>query len=131
MLLECLCRTPAEPVDLPVVKDAAGVWRTDWEPLLDVVSDEQRTRASRAGVLHATMAAIVLQQAQKVRDEHSFAQVALCGGVFQNRALTEQAVELLQDDGFNVYLPEKLPCNDAALSFGQAVEIAARRGNGQ
>ena len=130
MLLECLCQSPSEPLDLPVAKDAAGVWRSDWEPLLDVISDARCTRASRAGVLHATMAGIVLQQAQKVRDEHSFAHVALCGGVFQNRALTEQAVSLLQDDGFTVRLPEKLPCNDAALSFGQAVEIAARRSNG-
>jgi hydrogenase maturation protein HypF len=52
--------------------------------------------------------------------------VGLCGGVFQNRFLAEQTADLLEDAGFGVYLPQLLPCNDAALSYGQAAEIAAR-----
>jgi len=43
--------------------------------------------------------------------------------------LTEQAVESLERHGFHVYLPQKLPCNDAALCYGQAAEIAARDGD--
>jgi hydrogenase maturation protein HypF len=50
----------------------------------------------------------------------------LCGGVFQNRVLAEQSIGLLEQAGFRVCVPERLPCNDAALSFGQAAEIAAR-----
>jgi hydrogenase maturation protein HypF len=46
--------------------------------------------------------------------------------VFQNRVLAERVIELLEDAGFEVYLPQTLPCNDAALSFGQAAEAAAR-----
>ena len=44
--------------------------------------------------------------------------------------LADQAMDLLQADGFRVYLPSALPCNDAALSFGQAAELAARDNNG-
>ena len=130
MLLESLCRSAADAVDLPLEQDAGGIWRSDWEPLLDVMTNEAQSRRSRAEVFHASMAQVVLQQAQKLREEHVINQVGLCGGVFQNRVLAEQAIGLLQADGFRVYLPAVLPCNDAALSFGQAAELAARETNG-
>jgi hypothetical protein len=31
----------------------------------------------------------------------------------------------LRADGFDVYLSSELPCNDAALGYGQAAEVAA------
>jgi hydrogenase maturation protein HypF len=126
MLLESLCQSSAHAIDLPLAKDAAGIWRSDWEPLLDVMTNEEQSQRSRAEVFHASMARVVLQQAQKVREEHVVDQVGLCGGVFQNRVLTEQVIELLTADDFRVFLPATLPCNDAALSFGQAAELAAR-----
>jgi hydrogenase maturation protein HypF len=76
------------------------------------------------------MAQLVFEQAQAVRDEHGVSQVGLSGGVFQNRVLTEQVVALLQDDGFDVFMPIMLPVNDAALSYGQAAELAARENSG-
>ena len=130
MLLESLCRSCAEPVDLPLDTDANGVWRSDWEPLLDVISDTRRTQVSRAEVFHSSMAMVLLQQARKIREENLVSQVGLCGGVFQNRILAEQVVSLLQDDGFRVLLPSVLPGNDAALCFGQLAELAARDTSG-
>ena len=127
MLLETLCRTVAQPIDLPLQMDADGIWRTDWEPLLDAISDESRCRVDRAEIVHSTMAQVILQQARQAREEHDFEQIGLCGGVFQNRVLTEQAVDLLESNGFRVCLPLLLPCNDAALSYGQAAEFAARQ----
>jgi len=126
MLLECLCQSRAQPMELPLDKDSGDVWRSDWEPLLDVITDENRSQASRAELFHSSMAQIVLRQAQKVREEYAIDQVGLCGGVFQNRVLSEHAIDLLRGDGFSVYLPAALPCNDAALSFGQSAELAAR-----
>ena len=111
-------------------KDDKGIWRGDWRPLLRMLTDECRSRAQRAEIFHSSMAYLVLEQAQAVRDEHGVNQVGLSGGVFQNRILTEQVVDLLRDDGFNVHLPTVLPVNDAALSFGQAAELAARECNG-
>jgi hydrogenase maturation protein HypF len=126
MLLESLCRSPVAPVAMPLYKDVGGVWCGDWEPLLDGMTDEQMSQRNRAEIFHSSMSQLILRQAQKVRDEHELDQVGLCGGVFQNRVLTEQVVDLLQGDGFRVYVPAVLPCNDAALSFGQAAELAAR-----
>lgn len=125
MMLEAMCREPAAAVCLPLEKDAKGIWRTDWEPLLDVMKDNRLCQTMLADIVHSSMAHVVLEQAQAVADDYGVTSIGLCGGVFQNRVLTDQAVELLQGNGFEIVLPTKLPVNDAALSFGQAVEIAA------
>jgi hydrogenase maturation protein HypF len=129
MLLEAMCRAPAEALELHCGKDADGVWRGDWEPLLDAMADDNRSVENRAETLHSSMAQLVLRQAQHVRQENQINQIGLCGGVFQNRVVTEQTVDLLQGDGFSVHLATTLPCNDAALSFGQLAELAARDHN--
>ena len=54
-----------------------------------------------------------------------FLSVGLTGGVFQNRLLTEYATTLLRTEGFNVYLPERIPGNDAGISFGQIIEAGS------
>jgi hydrogenase maturation protein HypF len=126
MMLESLCRHEAAPVELPLTADDGGILRCDWQPLLEILSNHERDPAARSELFHSTVATAILRQAEAARERHSFDHVGLCGGVFQNRVLTEQTVGLLRDSGFNVYLPERLPCNDAALSFGQAAEIAAR-----
>ena len=69
----------------------------------------------------------MLDQARRVREDHGVSRVGLSGGVFQNRVLTDLAVSQLQADEFSVVLAERLPCNDAALSFGQVAEFAARQ----
>ncbi|MBT8088809.1 MAG: carbamoyltransferase HypF [Gammaproteobacteria bacterium] len=126
MILEALCHAPARAIELPIYKDGSGLLRSDWQPLLAVLTDQSLDRAARAEIFHSSIATIILRQAESVRERHSVDHVGLCGGVFQNRVLTEQALGLLRQAGFDVYLAEQLPCNDAALSFGQAAEIGAR-----
>ena len=128
MYLEALVEKEGHVIDLPLAKGEDGVWRTDWMPLLDTVGDPNRSQRCRAEAFHSTMAHALLEQARAIRESEAIDQVGLCGGVFQNRALSEQVIALLADDGFNVYLPEMLPVNDAALSFGQVAEVAARQG---
>ena len=127
MQLEALCRNHVEGIDLDLAEDEDGVLRVDWEPLLGVIGDTSLEPVRRAEIFHASMAAAIVGQARAARDRYEVIQVGLCGGVFQNRFLTEQTLSLLQDAGFSVYLPRALPCNDAALSYGQAAEVAARR----
>ena len=76
------------------------------------------------------MAGAILAQARSARERVGITQVGLSGGVFQNRVLAEQVIALLNDEGFTVRLPLALPCNDAALSYGQAAEVAARQDDG-
>lgn len=126
MILESLCRKPGECLPLPLAPDANGVLRSDWAPLLALLDNEKKTTEWRAEAFHSSMARVILDQACHIRDREHVDDVGLCGGVFQNRVLTEQAVALLLADGFRVHLARDLPCNDAALSFGQAAEVAAR-----
>ena len=125
MRLEALCQRSREPVYTSLRRNSDGIWRSDWSPMLDMLTDTSRSAAYRAEVFHSSMALALLQQARRVRDDFDVDQVGLCGGVFQNRVLTEQAIALLVKNGFRVFLSHRLPANDAALSFGQAVELAA------
>ncbi|NNC77364.1 MAG: carbamoyltransferase HypF [Woeseiaceae bacterium] len=126
MQLEAMCRRSREPLPLPLARDNDGIWRSDWAPLLAMCLDQQLDVATRAEMFHASLSELILQQARAVRDDHAFSTVGLCGGVFQNRVLAEQVIDKLHQNGFDVRLPSRLPCNDAALCVGQAAEFAAR-----
>jgi hydrogenase maturation protein HypF len=125
MCLESLCAGEGEVTPLPLEEGADGILRTDWAPLLSMMVDDRRTPAERSAAFHSSMAEALRAQARRVREMHKVDQVGLAGGVFQNRVLTDQVFRLLVADGFDVYLNQLLPCNDAALSFGQAAECAA------
>jgi hydrogenase maturation protein HypF len=45
--------------------------------------------------------------------------VALTGGVFQNKLLTELAAVELRDAGFEVLLHHNIPPNDGGIAAGQ------------
>jgi hydrogenase maturation protein HypF len=128
MQLESLCTGEGEVTPLPLERFADGTLRTDWEPLLTMMMDELRSPKQRAESFHSSMAEALRVQAGRVRELHHIDQIGLAGGVFQNRILSDQVVRLLETDGFRVHLNELLPCNDAALSFGQSAECAARGG---
>jgi len=128
MRLESLCMDGVPPVVLPLARDAAGIWRSDWAALLPALLSEQHTPVHRAATFHASMAQTLCDQALAVRKDTGVTRVGLSGGVFQNRVLTEQARALLTSAGFEVLIPQLLPVNDAAISFGQLVEAIAIRG---
>ncbi|HAJ91975.1 MAG TPA: carbamoyltransferase HypF [Gammaproteobacteria bacterium] len=125
MLLEDMCHGNDRSVELPLSQNDNGLLIADWEPLLDILMNEIRPVADRAGIFHASMAETILQQARQARSSQDVSDIGLSGGVFQNRVLTEQAVALLENDGFNVTLPEAVPVNDAGISFGQVIEYGS------
>jgi hydrogenase maturation protein HypF len=55
--------------------------------------------------------------------------VALTGGCFQNRRLTERAHAGLERAGFEVLLHRRVPCNDGGIALGQVAIAACRRAN--
>ena len=70
---------------------------------------------------HDAMVGAVITAAQLARALYDITDVALTGGVFMNRYLTEHAVPQLAAEGFTVILNRELPPNDACVSLGQAV----------
>ncbi len=125
MRLEALCEEPAQPLALPLARDAAGIWRSDWAPLVPAMLDARRPLAVRAAMFHASLAQALCEQALAVREQTGVARVGLGGGVFQNRILSEQVQAQLTAAGFEVLIPQRLPVNDAAISYGQLIEATA------
>ena len=90
-----------------------------------MLADQRLSQQHRAETFHSSVAHGLLAQAVKARETCGAVRVGLTGGVFQNKVLAAETVGLLATAGFEVHLPHALPCNDAALCFGQVVEFAA------
>jgi hydrogenase maturation protein HypF len=110
---------------LPLSRDESGLWRSDWAPLVAMLGDTTLTQAERAYRFHASLALALVDQAERLREEAGCHEVGLTGGVFQNRLLTELALAMLEQAGFRVHLPARVPVNDAGVSFGQVLEFLA------
>ncbi|MDP3138572.1 MAG: carbamoyltransferase HypF, partial [Burkholderiaceae bacterium] len=124
MRLEAMAaNTEGEVVSLPLERDVLGLWRTDWAPLLPMLGDEARPVAERASSFHLSLAQALVEQATQLSAQTGIESVGLTGGVFQNRVLAEAALSQLQAAGFKVHLPQRVPVNDAGLSFGQIIEF--------
>jgi hydrogenase maturation protein HypF len=126
MWLEACARQVGRFPELPIVPDAEGVLRIDWAPLLEACRDERVDRGERAGAAHAALADAIGRVAEAERTRCGVAVAGLTGGVFQNRRLLELAAEGLARRGFRVLLPERIPCNDGGLSYGQVAEHLGR-----
>lgn len=81
--------------------------------------------ATLAGRFHATLAAMVQDVCEEVRSRTALQQVALSGGVFQNRLLTELTLARLACSGFKVMTHSLVPPNDGGLALGQAAVAAS------
>ncbi|MGD0765637.1 MAG: carbamoyltransferase HypF [Dehalococcoidia bacterium] len=97
----------------------------DWEPLFQEILREREARVP-SGVIcakfHNTLAEAIVAVAWKV----GVKRVALSGGVFQNRYLTERAFRLLESAGFRPFTHQRVPPNDGGIALGQMVIAAAR-----
>jgi hydrogenase maturation protein HypF len=97
--------------------------------LLTAIIDDLLSRESKANIaakFHNTAARMVLETCQSISKESKLKDVALSGGVFQNRIIFTKSITLLESAGFNVYTHHQVPCNDGGVSLGQAV-IAANQ----
>jgi hydrogenase maturation protein HypF len=71
--------------------------------------------------LHSTVAKITAEMCQDIAKETRLRQVALSGGVFQNRLLLRLTLRQLEQAGFRVFTHHLVPCNDGGIALGQAV----------
>lgn len=52
--------------------------------------------------------------------------IALSGGVFMNRILTELCIDKLRKKGYNVYINRQVPTNDGGIALGQAYILSKK-----
>jgi hydrogenase maturation protein HypF len=116
---------PAETVGypFPLVEDRGLV--LDWRPLLVGVLDDL-ANAIPIPAIAARFHNGLVGGIAAVANAAGEPRVALTGGVFQNRLLTERTVDRLGADGFEVLLHRVLPPNDGGIAAGQAAVAAAQ-----
>ncbi|MFO7543599.1 MAG: carbamoyltransferase HypF [Thiobacillus sp.] len=124
MRLEAIAATSGgQAITLPLDRDPTGIWRTDWAPLLPMLTDLALSVAERAASFHLSLAQAIADQARQLHAQTGIQTVGLTGGVFQNRMLAEAAIAQLEAAGLTVHLPQRIPVNDAGVSFGQVIDF--------
>jgi len=94
-------------------------WRAMVREILDDVAREAQPQAV-ARKFHNTLAEMIA----RVAVLQSGMPVALSGGCFQNRLLTELTVARLESSGVKVYWHQRVPPNDGGIALGQVVAAA-------
>jgi hydrogenase maturation protein HypF len=100
----------------------------DWGALVEAVLEELGQGVAPGTIaarFHNALAVAIVDLARAVGQER----VALTGGCFQNRLLTERAAQGLEKAGFQVLLHRQAPPNDGCISLGQIAVAAARLAN--
>jgi len=120
MYLENLAHKTSISIHLPIV-EKNKIKEIDWFPLISILLNDKKNISERASIFHQSLAQVILNLTQQLSKELEINYVGLCGGVFQNRLLTESALELLEKADFETFIPSQIPMNDAGLSFGQVI----------
>jgi hydrogenase maturation protein HypF len=116
MELEALVGTPRiQPNGWSVV---AGV--LDLRPLLRCLAERNLHPVAGAEVFHGTLSAALADWVEDAAAKTGISSVALSGGCFLNRVLTETLVPVLRTRGLVPLLARAVPPNDGGLSLGQA-----------
>ncbi len=93
-------------------------------PILEGILEDIKKKMDKGIIsakFHNTIVQFSLAIAKRLRKVYSVKRVVLSGGVFQNRYLLNLMIEILQENGFNVYTHHKLPANDGCISYGQVI----------
>ncbi|NJM98133.1 MAG: carbamoyltransferase HypF [Phormidesmis sp. RL_2_1] len=96
----------------------------DWRPMVKAIVKDCRQGIGAGAIaakFHHTLTKIMVQIARLSRSFTGTSQVVLSGGCFQNKLLTEQAIQQLSAAGFTPYWPQRIPPNDGGLAVGQVM----------
>ena len=118
-----------ERLELPIRRDADGLYLVDWRPLfeawLDAPLESVESVSARALEFHRALARASVRLARRGLAETGPLPVALTGGVFQNRLLADLVRAGLRDAGVRGLEHRQVPTNDGGIAFGQAI-VAGR-----
>jgi len=101
----------------------------DFRPMVRDLIDGMgvgRPIAELARAFHETVAAMLVEAANRAAEATGVDRVVLSGGCFANRLLLEGMVDRLSAAGREVIVHRTVPAGDGGISLGQAVVAAAR-----
>ena len=81
-----------------------------------------------AASFHRTVIAALCEVVDRIADYTGIRIVALSGGCFQNRILSERLSSLLREKKYTILMHRLVPANDGGVSFGQACVATAVTG---
>jgi hydrogenase maturation protein HypF len=90
----------------------------DWEPMIRQIIDDVIHGVSTgeiAAAFHNTLVEIMVAVSLRANEKR----VALSGGCFQNKYLTERAVRRLREENMLPYWHQRVPANDGGIALGQ------------
>jgi len=108
----------------------AGVIELNPELVFIEIQKEMNKGISKACIalkFHHAIKNSIVETCRKLKIQTACSTVCLSGGVFQNQLLLQLTQEELIKEGFSVYHPQRIPCNDGGLSLGQLAVAAHSR----
>jgi hydrogenase maturation protein HypF len=116
-----------EAYPLPLLPSPSALL-LDWYPLISAILHDLDHHIP-AAIIAARFHNALIEAIVAVADRSGHSRIALSGGVWQNRLLSERAWQRLRAKGFEVILHRQVPPNDGGISLGQ-IAVAARKLNG-
>jgi hydrogenase maturation protein HypF len=119
MELEFTCRPGVRDAYSFFVSDTSPMV-VDWAPAIRELLDDLARNEENSVIsakFHNGLVEVITAVAHKIGEE----KIVLTGGCFQNRYLTERAVERLREENFKPYWHQRIPPNDGGIALGQAV----------
>ncbi len=92
----------------------------DWQPMIEgILSDIQKKQPLSliSAKFHNTLVEMMINITRQTGETT----VVLTGGCFQNKYLSERAVQRLQEEHFCPYWHQRIPPNDGGIALGQLV----------
>ena len=114
-------------VELSLLKSDIEFCQIDYKSLIRAMVDTSQTIEYRSTVFHNSLANVILNCTQQILENRHIKNIGFSGGVFQNQQLSNKAQDLLHKHGYNVYIHNTIPCNDAGISVGQILEYANKQ----
>lgn len=121
------------PLDFALGRDAEGAFEVDLRPAIRRILAAQKSGVPLGEIaagFHSLLARAIAESCWSVRRETGVDTIALSGGCFQNRRLTEETRRRLEAAGFDVLVHRRVPPNDGGLALGQAAVAAWRLSHG-
>jgi hydrogenase maturation protein HypF len=113
----------AGPANKSAIRHSQSAILLDWAPMIHAALADLRRAVPAAEIaakFHHGLVEAIVAVARAVEEER----VVLTGGCFQNKYLTERAVQRLKEEGFRPYWHQRIPPNDGGIALGQVMAVA-------
>ncbi|CAI0877980.1 carbamoyltransferase HypF [Serratia fonticola] len=111
-----------KPVEFEIEKNG-NHFEIDFYKLVRFIFEKRNVLSIKykAKIIYSTFVAYLVAGARMSRELTGCNRIVLSGGVFQNSFLLGNSYHKLCNEGFEVYMHNNIPCNDAGISIGQLI----------